>query len=101
MAAEGGAGRAGSVVGGGTEDGGAEEGAVEDGDGAGAAVTVDGAPDGKTWAGGCTTPPARCVWARTVARTPASGTSTPTTHQAHRGGWWAAAAGEAGLPAVA
>ncbi|MFI1655324.1 hypothetical protein ACH4ZU_10500 [Streptomyces sp. NPDC020472] len=54
---------------------------------AGAALVVDGAADGAPWTGGAPALPARCVCTRTVARMPISGTTTPATHQAHRGGW--------------
>ncbi|WP_190156606.1 hypothetical protein [Streptomyces litmocidini] len=73
---------------GGEELGGAGAGDVTEADGAaGAAVVVDGAAGGAPWTGGALPLPARCVWARTVARTPVSGTTIPTIHQAHRGGW--------------
>ncbi|WP_185094533.1 hypothetical protein [Streptomyces sp. PanSC19] len=99
--------RAGGVVAGalvgarpgdGTETGGEEtdgeelgdagaEGVAEADGAAGAVLVADGAAGGAPWEGGAPAPPARCVCARTVARTPISGTTTPTTHQAHRGGW--------------
>ncbi|WP_037672473.1 hypothetical protein [Streptomyces globisporus] len=67
-------------------DAGAED-VAEAGGAAGAALVVDGAAEGAPWTGGGPALPARCVCTRTVARMPISGTTTPATHQAHRGGW--------------
>ncbi|WP_143060274.1 hypothetical protein [Streptomyces sp. TLI_105] len=83
----------GARVGDGAETGGEGLGDAGDGDvaeaggAAGAALVVDEAAEGAPWTGGAPALPARCVCARTVARTPISGTTAPTTHQAHRGGW--------------